>query len=152
MTEPTHESAGAAPASTPMPYNKPLPEPTPVTRPFWDAAREGRLLIQRSKKTGKAVFYPRSVSPFGPDDELEWCEASGRGTIYTCTVARRPVAPQWANDPPLIIAIVELEEGCHLTTNIVDCDPDAVRIGMPVTAVFEAVTPEVTLVKFRPAD
>jgi len=133
------------------PYRKPLPEPTPVTRPFWDAAREGKLLIQRSKKTGKAVFYPRSVSPFGPDDELEWFEASGRGTVYTYTVARRPTAPQWANEPPLVIAIVELEEGARLTTNIVECDPSSVRVGMPVTAVFDAVTPETTLVKFRPA-
>ncbi|MBE7519890.1 MAG: Zn-ribbon domain-containing OB-fold protein [Thermoflexaceae bacterium] len=143
-------SAATAGGSPAIPYGKPLPEPTPVTQPFWDAAREGRLLLQRSKKTGKAIFYPRSVSPFGPDDELEWFEASGRGAIYTYTVGRRPVAPQWANDPPLIIAIVELEEGPHMTTNIVDCDPDAVKVGMPVTAVFDAVTPEVTLVKFRP--
>ncbi len=148
-SEETKETAGTGPSTAP--YMKPLPEPSPVTQPFWDAAREGRLLIQRSKKTGKAVFYPRSISPFGPNDELEWFEASGRGTVYTYTVARRPVAPQWANDPPLVIAIVELEEGPHMTTNLVECDPDDVRIGMPVTVVFEAVTPEVTLVKFRPA-
>lgn len=132
-------------------YRKPLPEPTPVSRPFWDAAREGRLLIQRSRRTGRAVFYPRAVSPFGPDDELEWFEASGRGTVYSYTVARRPTAPAWAEDGPYVIAIVELEEGAHMTSNIVECDPDRVRIGMPVEAVFEAVTPEFTLVKFRPA-
>ena len=139
----SHETPGA-------PYLKPLPEPTPISQPFWDAAREGKLLIQRSRKTGKAVFYPRAISPFGPDDELEWFEASGRGTVYTYTVARRPTAPQWANEPPLVIAIVELEEGARMTTNITDCDPANVRIGMPVTAVFDAVTPETTLVKFRP--
>jgi len=142
----THE-AQATPAA---PYLKPLPEPTRVSQPFWDAARAGKLLIQRSKKTGKAVHYPRPVSPFGPDDELEWFEASGRGTVYTYTVARRPTAPQWANEPPLVIAIVELEEGVHMTTNIIDCDPSDVRIGLPVAAVFDAVTPETTLVKFRP--
>jgi uncharacterized OB-fold protein len=131
-------------------YSKPLPQPGAVTQPFWDAAREGRLLIQRSARTGRTVFYPRSVSPFGPDDELEWVEASGRGTVYSYTVARRPTAPQWAEDGPYVIAIVELEEGAHLTTNIVECDPGSVRIGMPVEAVFDAVTPEVTLVKFRP--
>lgn len=140
----------AAEPSPPAPYLKPLPEPSAVSAPFWEAAREGRLLIQRSTRTGKSVFYPRSVSPYGPNDELEWFEASGRGTVYTYTVARRPIAPQWTGEPPLIIAIVELEEGARMTTNIVDCDPDTVRVGMPVEAVFEAVTPEVTLVKFRP--
>jgi uncharacterized OB-fold protein len=132
-------------------YTKPLPEPTAVTRPFWEAAREHRLLIQRSKKSGRHVFYPRAVSPFGPDDELEWVEATGRGTVYSYTVARRPTAPQWANDAPYVIAIVELEEGVHLTTNIVGCEPGAVRVGMPVVVAFDDVTPEVTLVKFRPA-
>lgn len=132
-------------------YTKPLPEPTEVSRPFWEAAREGRLLVQRSKRTGKTVFYPRGVSPWGPDDELEWVQASGRGTVYSFTVARRPTAPQWAGDGPYVIAIVELEEGAHMTTNIVGCTPEEVRIGMAVEAVFDAVTPEVTLVKFRPA-
>ncbi len=132
-------------------YAKPLPEPTPVSQPFWDAAREHKLVLQRSKKTGRFVYYPRSVSPFGPDDELEWTEVSGRGTVYSYTVARRPTAPQWANEGPLIIVIVQLAEGPHLTANLLGCAPDDVRIGMPVVASFEDVTPEVTLVQFRPA-
>ncbi len=132
-------------------YSKPLPTPTPTSQPFWDAAKEHRLIIQRSRRTGRRVFYPRLVSPYGPDDELEWVEASGRGIVYSFTVARRPTAPQWGEECPYVIAIVELEEGGHLTTNIVECDPDTVRIGMPVTVVFDDVTPEVTLVKFKPA-
>ena len=142
------ESTGAGAAT---PYNKPLPEPTAVSQPFWDAAKEHRLVLQRSKKTGKFVYYPRNVSPFGPNDELEWQEVSGRGTVYSYTVARRPTAPQWANDGPYVIAIVELEEGPHLTANILGCGPDEVRIGMAVMASFEDVTAEVTLVQFRPA-
>ncbi|MGE5594734.1 MAG: Zn-ribbon domain-containing OB-fold protein [Hyphomicrobiales bacterium] len=145
MTQPTTEPT--APAA----YTKPVPEPTPVTAPYWEAARQHRLCIQRSRKTGQYVFYPRAVSPFGADDVLEWVEVSGRGTVYTYTVARRPTGPQWANDGPYVIAIVELEEGPHLTANIIDCDPDQVRVGMPVTAAFQDVTPEVTLVQFRPA-
>ncbi|MGI8926632.1 MAG: Zn-ribbon domain-containing OB-fold protein [Tepidiformaceae bacterium] len=128
-----------------------MPEPTPTSQPFWDAARQHRLLIQRSKKTGQHVFYPRSVSPFGPDDELQWIEASGRATVYSYTVARRPTAPQWGDEVPYVIAIVELEEGPHMTTNIVGCDPEAVFVGMPVVVEYDDVTPEVTLVKFRPA-
>lgn len=145
MTERATEQTAEA-----VPYTKPLPDPTAASKPFWDAAREHRLLIQRSKKTGKAVFYPRLVSPFGPDDELEWLEASGHGTVYSYTVAHRPTAPQWAADPPYVIAIVELDEGAHMTTNIVGCDPGAVQIGMRVVAVYDDVTPDVTLVKFRP--
>lgn len=131
-------------------YPKPLPEPGPVTQPFWDAAREHRLRIQRSKKTGRYVYYPRAVSPFGADDSLEWVDASGRGTIWSFTVARRATAPQWEGDVPYVIAIVELAEGPHMTANIVDCDPDSVRVGMPVEATFVDVTEQVTLVQFRP--
>ncbi|MBI5947925.1 MAG: Zn-ribbon domain-containing OB-fold protein [Chloroflexi bacterium] len=133
------------------PYLKPLPEPTPVSQPFWDAARRHRLFLQHSRKTGKYVFYPRAVSPYGPEDTLEWVEATGRGTVYAYTVARRPTAPQWGEDGPYVIAIVELEEGPHLTTNIVGCAPEEVSIGMPVVVEFDDVTPEATLVKFRPA-
>ena len=132
------------------PYTKPLPDPTDVSRPFWDAAREHRLLIQRSRATGKHVFYPRAISPFGRGDELEWVEVSGRGTVYSYTVARRPTGPQWAADVPYVIAIVELEEGVHLTANIVECDVDAVRVDMPVEVTYQDVTPEVTLPQFRP--
>ncbi|MFN0148248.1 MAG: Zn-ribbon domain-containing OB-fold protein [Dehalococcoidia bacterium] len=134
------------------PYSKPLPEPNEVTRPFWEAARQHRLCLQRSKTTGKYVFYPRIRSPFGAGDELEWVDVSGRGTVYSFTVARRPTAAQWAPDVPYAIAIVELDEGPHMTANIVGCDAGTVKIGMRVVADFADVTPEVTLVQFRPAD
>jgi uncharacterized OB-fold protein len=130
---------------------KPLPDPTPASRPYWEAAREHRLKIQRSKKTGEHIFYPRATSPFGPDDELEWVEVSGKGTVYSYTIARRPTSPAWANEGPYAIAIVELDEGPHLTANIIDCPVDDVRIGMKVEVAFQDVTPEVTLVQFRPA-
>lgn len=132
-------------------YTKPLPDPTPATQPFWDALRDHRLVLQRSKKTGKAIYYPRSISPHGPKDTLEWVECSGRGTVYSFTVARRPTAPQWANDGDYVIAIVEIEEGARITANILNCPPESVRIGMPVRAVFQDVTPEVTLLQFEPA-
>ena len=131
-------------------YTKPLPEPGTVSKPFWEGAREHRLMLQRSKKTGKYVFYPRVVSPFAVKDELEWVEASGRGTVYSYTVARRPTGPQWSEDGPYVIAIVELAEGARMTANIIDCDVESVRIGMQVVAAYVDVTPEVTLVQFRP--
>jgi len=138
-------------ATEAAPYLKPLPDPAAASQPYWDAAREHRLLIQRSKKTGQYVFYPRVVSPFGADDELEWVEATGRGTVYSYTIAHRPTGPQWANDVPYVIAIIALEEGPHMTANVIDCDPAEVAIGMAVVATYQDVTADVTLVQFRPA-
>ena len=133
------------------PYLKPLPDPTPATQPFWDALREHKLKLQKSKKSGKVIYYPRSVSPHGPKDTLEWVECSGLGKVYSYTVARRPTAPQWGEDGDLAIAIVELQEGARLTANIVNCPVDQVKVGLKVRAVFVDVTPEVTLLQFEPA-
>ncbi|MGE3077202.1 MAG: Zn-ribbon domain-containing OB-fold protein [Dehalococcoidia bacterium] len=132
-------------------YIKPLPDPTPATKPFWDALQEHKLMLQRSKKTGKVIYYPRSVSPYGPKDELTWVECSGKGKVYSFTVARRPTAPQWADDGPYVLAMVELEEGAVVTANILNCSPEDVKVGMKVRAVFVDVTPEVTLLQFEPA-
>ncbi|MEI2659854.1 MAG: OB-fold domain-containing protein [Bifidobacterium adolescentis] len=135
----------------PATYTRPLPEPGDVTRPFWDGLRAHKLVLQWSKKGKRAIYYPRSVSPFGPKDELTWKECSGRGTVYSFTVARRPTAPQWEDAGDYVIAIVEIEEGAHITANILNCDPGAVRIGMAVRAVYQDVTPDVTLLQFEPA-
>ncbi len=143
------EQTEPAPAAF-APYARPLPEPTAVSAPFWEGARQHRLMLQRSQRTGRHVFYPRAVSPFGAGDELEWVEASGRGTVYSYTVARRATAPQWAGEVPYVIAIVELAENVRMTANIVGCAPGDVRIGMAVEAAYDDVTPEVTLVQFRP--
>ena len=132
-------------------YLKPLPDPTPATQPFWDALKEHKLKLQKSKKTGNVIYYPRSVSPHGPKDTLEWVECSGLGTVYSYTIARRPTAPQWSADGDYAIAIIELDEGARLTANIVGWPPNQVRIGMKVKAVFTDVTPEVTLLQFEPA-
>ena len=96
------------------------------------------------------MFYPRALCPHCGSGELVWREAGGRGQIYTFTAARRATMRPFEPDVPYVIAVVELEEGPRMTTNLVDCDPDAIRVGMPVVAAFEDVTPEITLVKFRP--
>jgi len=139
-------TGGAAPA-----WPKPLPQPTPISQPFWDAARERRLSIQRCAACQRYLFYPRPLCPFCGATELVWTDVSGRGTVYSYTVARRPTARPFEPDVPYVIAIVELAEGPHMTTNIIGCDPDSVHIGMAVEAAFEDATDEVTLVKFRPA-
>ena len=129
---------------------KPMPRATPVTQPFWDATAEGRLILPQ-RGDGAYFWYPRVLAPGTLQEGWAWAPASGRGTVYSFTIDRRGTAAAFANDVPYVIAIVELEEGPHFTTNIVACPIDEVRIGMAVTAVFEPSEDGVTLVKFRPA-
>jgi hypothetical protein len=128
---------------------KPLPKPNPTTQPFWDAAKQHRLLLPRSA-SGEFFFYPRPVDPHTWREGVEWAEASGKGTIYSFTIDRRGSAPAFAADSPYVIAIVQLDEGPRMTSNIVDCPVDSVRVGMRVEAVFDDVNDEITLIKFRP--
>ncbi len=131
---------------------KPVPVPTPTSQPFWDGLRDRKLMIQYSPSLGKHIFYPRNRSPLTLEDDLEWRQASGKGTVYTYTVSGRPTAPPWEGSVPQLIAVVELEEGPRLTTELVNVDPDAIRIGMSVRAVFQDMPGEnVTLLRFEPA-
>lgn len=130
--------------------DRPLPHPTPLSKPFWDGAARGELWIQRCGECGTHVFYPRHLCTGCGSPELEWVRASGRGTVFTYTVARRATHPGFADRVPYVIAVVELDEGPKLTTNVVDVEPEAVSIGMPVQATYEDVD-DVTLVNFRPS-
>ena len=131
---------------------KPVPRPTSVSEPFWTGLSEGRLMIQYSPSSDKWVFYPRALAPGTLADDLEWRQVSGLGTVYTFTVARRPTAPPWSDAVPQIIAVVEVADGARIPTELVDVDPDAVKVGMPVRAVFDRTgAPGVTLLKFAPA-
>ena len=132
-------------------YKKPLPRPTAASMPFWEAAKRHELYIQRCGSCGAHIFYPREVCPECLSSDLQWLKVSGKGTVYSYTIAQAPTHPAFVEDVPYVIAIVELAEGPHLTTNITGCQPDEVRVGMPVVATFDDVTPEMTLVKFRPA-
>jgi uncharacterized OB-fold protein len=106
------------------------PEPNPETQKFWDAAKEGKLLIMTCKDTRKPYFYPRARSPFTGSDNVEWVEAAGTGEIYTFSVMKR-------SKIPYCIAYVRLDEGVTMMTNIVDTDLDKVAIGQKVKVVFK---------------
>ena len=130
-------------------YKKPLPHPTVPSQPFWDAAKRHELQIQRCGSCGAHIFYPREVCPACLSSDLSWIRASGKGRLYSYTIAQAPTHPAFAEDVTYIVAIVELEEGPRITTNIVGCEPGAVKIGMPVEATYDDVTQDMTLVKFR---
>ena len=129
---------------------KPVPVPTPQTQPFWDALAEGRVELQHCGSCEQYIYYPRTHCPGCLTRDLEWRELSGNGVVHTYTVARRPTAPPWSEDVPQLIAVVELDEGPRLTTELVNVEPDAIEVGMRVQPVFQAVG-EATLLLYEPA-
>ncbi|MEQ8859619.1 MAG: OB-fold domain-containing protein [Pseudomonadales bacterium] len=130
---------------------KPLPLPTPVTRPFWDGLRERRISIQRCADCGSWVFYPRSRCHRCLSDRLAWHDVSGAATLYTFTIARQPTSPHFVDDVPQRLAVVELDEGVRMTSTLVNVADDDIRIGMRLKPVFDAVSDSVTMLRFEPA-
>ena len=130
--------------------DKPLPVPTATSQVFWESLSEGKIRIQYSPSTGAWVYYPRVLAPGSLADDLEWREISGAGSLYTFTIARRPTAPAWADSLPQILAVVELDEGPRLTTEIVNAQPEDLRIGQRVRPVFSPTAdPAVTLLRYE---
>lgn len=131
-------------------YNKPLPRIDEESKGFWEACQRHELVLQRCRACGKFRYYPRALCPHCLSDRTEWVLSSGQGTVYTFTVTYQNQAPGFRDALPYVMAYVELDEGVRMLTNIVDCDPAQVKIGMPVQVVFEDATPEVTVPKFKP--
>ena len=127
-----------------------LPTAELDTRPYWDAAAEQRLLLRRCADCGAAHFYPRPFCPRCWSGDVSWVEASGRATLYTWSVVHRNDLPPFDDRVPYVAAVVDLEEGPRMMTNVVDCDPDDLRIGMALAVTFEQRTDDVTVPVFRP--
>jgi uncharacterized OB-fold protein len=130
-------------------YKKPLPSPTPETRPFWDGCKAHELRVMHCIACNHTYLYPRPYCPKCFSDKTEWRTASGRGKLHTYVINHRP-APNF--EGPYVIAIVELNEGPRLMSNLVDVEPDPVKlkVDMPLEIVFDDVTDQITLPKFRP--
>ncbi len=130
-----------------------LPTPTPVVSPeaapYWRAAAEGRLSLQRCPGCDAAVWYPRGLCPECGGVELPWFDASGLGTIYSFTIVRRGMG-EYVEAAPYVLAYVELEEGPRVLTNIIGCELETVAVADPVRAVFDPVADGVALVRFTP--
>lgn len=134
-------------------HQKPLPNPLhrETSRPFWEAARRHELSLPRCRRCDRVFWYPREVCPHCLSSEIDWVAVSGRGRLHSYTVIHQPANPAFQPDVPYIYAMVELEEGPRLIANLVGCRPEEARIDLPLVAVYDDVTPEVTLVQFRPA-
>jgi uncharacterized OB-fold protein len=125
----SHDAPGVGP------INRPVVEPSALTRPFWDAAKDGRLVMQRCAACGHHQHYPRALCTSCASTDLAFVEVSGKGAVYSSTVVHRAAHP--ALEPPYVVALVRLVEGPVLLTNIVGCHTSDVGCDMRVQVVWE---------------
>ncbi len=129
---------------------KPVPVVQPWARPFWDAAKRHELTLQHCGDCDRAIHYPRMACPHCGSDNLGWRQASGRGTVYSFTIVENNAPSAFAADVPYVVAVIRLEEGVQMLSNIVEADHADIQCDMAVEVVFEDLDEEFTLPKFRP--
>jgi uncharacterized OB-fold protein len=135
-----------------FPDTMPSPTADAITLPFWQAASEHRLVAQRCTACGRTRIPPAPICSACRSEEADWQELSGRGEIYTYTVVHRPIA---ANQPlPTIIAVIALEGsgGLRMISNLVGADPETLEIGAPVELVWEDMSDDLAIPRFRLAN
>jgi len=130
---------------------RPLPEITPLTEPFWSAAKARRLVIQRCNACERYRFPPEPSCVYCGAPEAAWTAVSGRATLWSWTVGHPPLLPYFAERAPWPVAVVELEEGPRMVTNVIDVPVEQYEVGMALVADYEDVDDEITLVVFRRA-
>jgi len=130
----------------------PLPQPTPMTQPFWDAARQEQLIIQRCTHCGRLRFYPSAGCNHCASSEFRWERMSGLGQVYSWIVVRRSVDAVWQRRVPFVSAIIELAEqpGLLMPGLLTDIAPDQVSAGLPVEGWFERMNEHISLPRWRP--
>jgi hypothetical protein len=119
--------------------------------PYWEAARRHELVVQRCRGCGTHRFPARDLCSRCLSRETDWTAVAGRGTLFSYAIMHQVYHPWFADRVPYVVAVIELAEGARVVSNVIDCPLEDVRVGMPVEVVFEDVTSEVTLPKFRPA-
>ena len=134
-----------------MKYEKPLPARTPVSQEYWQALKRHELTIQKCRKCGKNIFYPREFCPDCLSEDLEWFKVSGKRKLHSYTVIHSTAYSEFRNELPIILGFVELEEGVHMVSNIVECKLQNLKVDMDVEVVFDDITKEFTLPRFRPS-
>lgn len=127
-----------------------LPAVSELTAPYWDAAREHRLVIQTCVACRALQHPPEPRCRHCHSAELDWAPMTGQAVLYSFTVVHHSVHPVTASAVPYVIALVELLEGPRLVSNLRRCEPDKIAIGMQLGIIFEDITPEISLVQFAP--
>ena len=132
-----------------MTYEKPLPQTNADNKAFWDGCKEHQLRFEKCRDCQHIRWPPSVICPLCYSRDTELIVASGKGKIHTFTVYHQAFHKSFMNDLPYITAIIELDEGPRLLSNIVDCSPDEVTCEMPVEVVWDDITSEFTLPKFK---
>lgn len=148
----TGSGTGAAATGGAVRYD--LPEIDDFTRPYWDAAAEGRLLLRRCGECGKAHHYPREFCPacWAGEDRVAWETASGRATLYTWSVIHRNDLPPFGERTPYVAAVVDLAEGPRMMTEVVGAQGDDLRVGMDLGVTFREAAEGVWVAVFEVAE
>jgi len=130
-----------------------LPAPAPLvtstTEAFWAGTAQGRFILQRCDSCTEVIWFPRRECPYCWTETLTSFDATGKGTVYTFTIVRKG-GGEFAGSAPYVVAYVELAEGPRILTNIIDCDPETVVVGMPVEMVFHDTGKGNARYRFRP--
>lgn len=151
MTNPRNESNTVTTGTVDTPGAARMEPPmSQVSLPFWDATRDRKLVLQHCDACARAIWFPRTVCPECMSTELEWREASGRASVYAVSVQYRAALPQLADRVPYAVALVDLEEGVRMMTNVVDCPAEDVTVGQPVRATWEPLGDGRHLLLFEP--
>ncbi len=150
MTQPSRSASSGQAQQTP---SIPPPVPQPESDFYWEKCKAHELWLRHCKACNKTYFYPRDICPDCFSRDTDWVKSSGRGSLHTFAIVHRAPAPAFANKVPYVAAIVELEGGARMPTNLVGVEPDpsAIKCGMAVEVVFEDMNENISLPKFRPA-
>lgn len=140
-------SKSAQPSPSGLP-SRPLPQPTDITRPFWEAAAAHRLVVQACKACGTRQFYPRLMCTACMSEDIAWVESSGKGKVYTFTVNHRAPNAFMKTRLPYVVAAIDLDDGVRMIANIVGCPIDQIEVGSRVKVLFEDTGFDITLPQF----
>ncbi|MDP6102461.1 MAG: OB-fold domain-containing protein [Dehalococcoidia bacterium] len=136
---------------------KPVPIPTPDTDFYWEKCQQHELWVRKCNHCTRAYFYPRNICPNCFSRNTDWVQCSGKATLHAFGIVVRPPHRGWVEDVPFVVAIVDLEEGCRMPTNLVqiainlDNPGEHIKVGMPVEVAWEDRTEKISLPMFKPA-
>ena len=131
-------------------YLKPLPRPSAESKPYWDAAREHRLVVQKCNTCGEFWFPPSQRCAHCLSDDHAWTEVKGTGKVFSFVTYQRLYHKGWDGEVPYVVAVIELDEGPRMLSAVVGIPPEKVACDMAVKVVFDDVAPDATLPKFTP--
>ncbi len=129
---------------------KPVPDILPDTREYWEAASRGELLVQTCCSCGSKQYFPRLLCHRCLSEDLGWTKSSGMGTVYSYTVIHQAAHQTFAPDVPYVYAIIELDEGVRMISNVVNTDVSKVHIGMKVKVFFHRLSDTISIPRFEP--